>query len=66
LVRGQKVMTDADLAKLYQVETKELNRAVLRNVLSFPDDFMISIDAGRGGKFEVPNWHLKGWQGRKA
>src|SRR6185369_13459624 len=33
LVRGQKVMTDADLAKLYQVETKDLNRAVQRNVL---------------------------------
>jgi len=43
LVRGQKVMADADLAKLYQVETKDLNRAVQRNVLRFPDDFMFRL-----------------------
>ena len=43
LVRGQKVMIDADLAKLYQVETKDLNRAVLRNLLRFPDDFMFRL-----------------------
>jgi hypothetical protein len=46
LVRGQKVMTDADLAKLYQVETKELNRAVQRNLLRFPDDFMFRLTRG--------------------
>jgi len=46
LVRGQKVMTDANIAKLYQVETKELNRAVQRNLLRFPDDFMFRLTRG--------------------
>ena len=45
LVRGQKVMVDADLAKLYQVQTKDLNRAVVRNLLRFPDDFMFRLTA---------------------
>ena len=45
LVRGQKVMTDADLGKLYQVETKLLNRAVQRNLGRFPEDFMFRLTA---------------------
>ena len=39
-VRGQKVLLDVDLAKLYGVETKALKRAVRRNTDRFPDDFM--------------------------
>ena len=39
-VRGQKVMMDSDLAKLYGVETKMLNRQVRRNIKRFPPDFM--------------------------
>ena len=40
LIRGQKVMLDADLAQLYGVETKILNKAVKRNLDRFPEDFM--------------------------
>ncbi|MFC1679835.1 ORF6N domain-containing protein, partial [Elusimicrobiota bacterium] len=40
LVRGNKVMLDRDLAALYGVETKNLNKAVARNLLRFPGDFM--------------------------
>ncbi len=40
LIRGQKVMLDRDLAELYQVETKQLKRAVRRNIDRFPADFM--------------------------
>lgn len=40
-VRGQRVMLDSDLAKLYGVETKVLNQAVKRNLERFPNDFMI-------------------------
>ena len=40
LIRGHKVMLDADLAKLYGVDTKVLNRAVKRNRRRFPADFM--------------------------
>jgi hypothetical protein len=39
LVRGQKVMLDADLAKLYGVTTKRLNEQVKRNRHRFPEDF---------------------------
>jgi ORF6N domain len=39
LIRGQKVMLDADLALLYGVETGQLVRAVKRNADRFPDDF---------------------------
>jgi hypothetical protein len=42
-IRGQKVMLDADLAELYEVETKALNRAVRRNASRFPADFMFQL-----------------------
>ncbi len=40
LIRGHKVMIDAHLAQLYDVETRALVQAVKRNLLRFPDDFM--------------------------
>ena len=43
LVRGQKVMLDAVLAELYQVETKNLNKAVQRNSDRFPEDFVFQL-----------------------
>jgi len=43
LIRRQKVMLDADLAMLYSVETKALNRAVKRNIDRFPTDFMFQL-----------------------
>ncbi len=43
LVRGQKVMLDADLAKLYGTSTKRLNEQVKRNWDRFPDDFMFQL-----------------------
>ena len=42
-IRGQKVMLDSDLAKLYQVETKVSNQAVKRNIKRFPPDFMFRL-----------------------
>ena len=43
LVRGEKVILDADLAKLYGVATKVLNQAVKRNLERFPEDFMFQL-----------------------
>jgi len=43
LVRHKQVMLDDDLAKLYQVDTGALNRAVKRNVDRFPEDFMFQL-----------------------
>ncbi len=42
-IRGQKVMLDIDLAVLYQVETKNLNRTVKRHKKRFPADFMFQL-----------------------
>ena len=43
LIRGEKVLLDADLAMLYGVETGALNRAVKRNIERFPADFMLQL-----------------------
>ena len=43
LIREQKVMLDMDLADPYGVETKQLKRAVKRNIDRFPDDFMFEL-----------------------
>lgn len=43
LIRGEKVMLDRDLAKLYGVETRALNQAVKRNIDRFPEDFMFKL-----------------------
>lgn len=43
IIRGEKVMFDADLAELYGVETKALNRAVKRNPDRFPENFMFQL-----------------------
>lgn len=45
VIRGQKVMLDADLAALYGVETKRLNEAVKRNPDRFPTKFMFQLSA---------------------
>lgn len=43
VIRGFKVMLDADLAELYGVKTKVLKQAVRRNIERFPDDFMFEL-----------------------
>lgn len=50
-IRGQQVMIDSDLARLYGVETRRLNEQVKRNIERFPDDFMIQLT-----KDEMTNW----------
>jgi hypothetical protein len=42
-LRGQKVMLDVHLAGLYRVDTKALTRAVRRNLVRFPSDFMFQV-----------------------
>src|SRR2546427_4506708 len=69
LIRGEKVMLDADLAELYQVRTKRLNEAVRRNLDRFPEDFRFQLtdeeaeslrsqfatsNTGRGGRRYLP------------
>jgi hypothetical protein len=69
LIRGQKVLLDKDLAELYQVKTRDLNKAVKRNINRFPSDFMFNLtlseatslkfqigtsNVGRGGTRKLP------------
>ncbi len=68
-IRGQRVMLDSDLAKLYEVETRRLNEQVKRNSDRFPEDFMFKLTTeefdvlksqtatsktGSGGKQKLP------------
>lgn len=53
-IRGQKVMMDSDLAKLYGVETKNLKKAVRRNLKRFPEDFMFEMT-----RDELENWRFQ-------
>ena len=69
LIRGHKVMIDKDLAMLYGVCTKNLNKAIKRNINRFPEDFMFQLTTdefeslrfqfgtskqGRGGRRYAP------------
>lgn len=47
-IRGKRVMLDVDLAELYGVLTKNLNKAVQRNQERFPDDFMFQLTEQEG------------------
>ena len=55
LVRGHKVMADSDLAEMYGVETKNLNKAVKRNVNRFPSDFMFQLTAEEAAALRFQN-----------
>jgi hypothetical protein len=46
-IRGKYVMLDRDIAKLYGVETRDLNKAVKRNLERFPEDFMFRKTRGK-------------------
>jgi hypothetical protein len=52
-LRGRKVMLDNDLAKLYGVETKNLNKAVKRNLERFPKDFMFQLTPAEDRQFSM-------------
>ena len=43
VIRGERVILDSDIAKLYGVETKNLKRQVKRNITRFPADFMLEL-----------------------
>jgi len=62
--RGQNVMLDADLASLYQVETRALNQAVQRNRVRFPSDFMFQLTAEEVGFLRSQSVILKPGRGQ--
>ena len=58
LLRGQRVMIDADLAELYGVPTKRLNEQVRRNSERFPADFMFQLSAAEKAEVVANCDHL--------
>ncbi len=64
LIRGQKVMLDADLAELYGVETRRLNEQVSRNSARFPEDFMFQLTAEEFANLKS-QFATSSWGGRR-
>ncbi len=64
LIRNQKVILDKDLAVLYGVETRDLNKAVTRNLDRFPEDFMFQLNKE---EFENLKFHFgtSSWGGTR-
>jgi hypothetical protein len=65
LLRNQKVMLDADLAALYEVETKALIQAVKRNIERFPEDFMFQLTPEEYTILRSQIVTSRGWGGRR-
>jgi hypothetical protein len=59
-IRGQRVILDANLAELYEVEIRTLNQAVKRNKDRFPSDFMFQLNMNEWqnlkSQFVIPSW----------
>ena len=64
IIRGMKVMFDKDLAILYVIDTRALNRSVIRNRNRFPGDFLIELSMD---EFENLKYHFgtSSWGGRR-
>jgi hypothetical protein len=58
-IRGERVMLDSDLASIYGVETKALNRAVKRNRDRFPKDFVFQLSEDEWKKLRYQIGTLK-------
>lgn len=66
LIRGKKVILDDALATFYQVETKNLNKAVSRNASRFPEDFMFQLTAEEFKQLRVHLFGEKSHGGRRV
>lgn len=65
LIRGQKIMLDADLASLYGVETRVLVQAVKRNLERFPEDFMFQLSREEFAVLRSQIVTSSNWGGRR-
>lgn len=65
LVRGLKVMLDADLAEMYGVETRRLNEQIKRNADRFPKDFMFQLTTKKFDNLKSQN-ATSSWGGRRT
>jgi hypothetical protein len=65
LIRGHKVMLDADLAELYGVLTGNLNKAISRNRDRFPEDFMFQLSGDEFKNLRFQFGTSSSWGGRR-
>lgn len=66
VLRGEKVILDADLALLYGVETKVLLQAVRRNIERFPDDFLFQLTGEEWLNLKSQIVTSSSWGGRRT
>jgi phage regulator Rha-like protein len=64
MIRGQSVMLDNEIAKLYGVETKRLNEQVKRNIERFPENFMFQLSKSEFERLKSQN-ATSSWGGRR-
>ena len=66
-IRGKQVMLDSDLAKLYHCKngTKDINKAVKRNINRFPDDFYFELTSEECSRFQTGTLNVKRGQNIK-
>ena len=64
VIRGQRVLLDADLAALYEVETRRLNEQIKRNMGRFPVDFMFQLTADEFENLKS-QFATSSWGGRR-
>lgn len=65
ILRGQRVLVDDELARLYGVETKNLNKAIKRNAARFPADFMFQMTDEEAAALRFQNGTSKVRGGRR-
>ena len=65
MIRGQKVLLDVDLARLYGVPVGRLNEQVRRNIARFPGDFMFQLDADETANLKS-QFAISSWGGRRS
>ena len=63
-IRGKQVMLDSDVARLYKYETKNVNKAMKRNIDRFPEDFCFQINDEGMNSLRFQNGTLKNQNGR--
>jgi hypothetical protein len=66
VLRGERILLDADLADLYQVETRVLVQAVKRNLGRFPGDFMFQLSEKEWADLKSQFVISSSWGGRRT
>lgn len=65
VIRGQQVILDSDLARLYGVETRRLKEQVRRNISRFPEDFMFELSKEECSRSQIATLNMRRGQNIK-